>query len=79
MAIHFNQILLLKTLSVSQVMDLLPTFPSAPSAQDVSPEKLMALFQQAEQMERALKQIEALGKARVKNGVLKALGTQKNP
>jgi hypothetical protein len=31
--------------------------------QDVSPEKLMALFQQAEQMECALKQIEALGKA----------------
>ena len=34
---------------------------------DVSEEKLMALFQQAEQMERALKQIEALGKAGLLN------------
>lgn len=37
-------------------------------AEDVSPEKLMALFQQAEQMERALKQIEALGKAGLLEG-----------
>lgn len=35
--------------------------------EDVSEEKLMALFQQAEQMERALKQIEALGKAGLLN------------
>lgn len=37
-------------------------------AEDVSPEKLMALFQQAEQMEHALKQIEALGKAGLLDG-----------
>ena len=35
------------------------------SEQEASSEKLMALFQQAEQMERALKQIEALGQAGV--------------
>lgn len=37
----------------------------APEEEEVSSEKLMALFQQAEQMERALKQIEALGQAGV--------------